>query len=42
MLIMGASVIVLLPAIVVWLKPKFIFGHIPPEDSEFEGLHQQG
>jgi predicted RND superfamily exporter protein len=42
MLIMGASVIMLLPAIVVWLKPKFIFGHIPPEDSEVEGLLQQG
>jgi predicted RND superfamily exporter protein len=42
MLIMGASVIVLLPAIVVWLKPKFIFGHIELKESVFEGLPQQG
>jgi predicted RND superfamily exporter protein len=41
MLIMGASVIVLLPAIAVWLKPKFIFGHTP-ENEAFEGLPQQG
>ncbi len=42
MLIMGGSVIVLLPALVVWLKPKFIFGHAAPEDSVFEGLPQEG